>query len=83
MQTLSKLFLRQLASLFEEVASPTCQHSFPAAVSDAWSCHPEPHPAQPLLLPLSCLFSFLALPFLPVPQFPSVLRYGSEQSRAG
>lgn len=78
MQNLSKLFLCQLASLFKEVASLTCQHSFPAAVSGAWSCHPEPHPAQPLLhaplLPLYWPFSFLALHFLPFPQFPSVAR---------
>lgn len=55
MQYLSKLFLCQLASLFKEVASPTCQHAFPAAVSGAWSCHTEPHPAQLLLHALACL----------------------------
>lgn len=49
MQNLSKLFLCQLASLFKEVVSLTCQHAFPAAMNGARSCHSEPHPAQPLL----------------------------------
>lgn len=78
MQNLSKLFLCQLASLFKEAASLTCQHAFPAAMNGAWSCHSEPHPAHSLLhapcFPLNWPFSFLALHFLPFPQFPSVLR---------
>lgn len=89
MQNLSKLFLCQLASLFKEVASPTCQHAFPAA---EWSLELPPRAPSctaSALCPFACLCTglfpsllFISSPFLSFPPW-SGPRDGYEERRAG